>query len=155
MGSSAMTYFGGCQCGTIRYEIEDNPVVAYCCHCTDCQQQSSSAFGMSVWFPASAFKLTSGTLSTWKTRSDSGNEKICTLCPDCGTRIYHAFSGESDTLSVKGGSLDDICKIPPIAHIWTRSAQPWLLRFIADEICHETEPDNFDELIVRFQKRVE
>ncbi len=153
MGNNAMTYSGGCQCGAIRYEIRSKPVVAYCCHCTDCQQQSSSAFGMSVWFPADAFRLTSGTLSTWKTRGDSGNEKVCTLCPDCGTRIYHAFLGGSDTLSVKGGSLDDIRQISPIAHIWTRSAQPWLLRFIADEICHETEPDSFDHLVADFQRK--
>lgn len=146
-----MMFSGGCQCGKIRYDINSNPIVAYCCHCTDCQQQSSSAFGMSVWFPASAFTLTSGALLTWKTRGDSGSEKVCTLCPDCGTRIYHAFPDQSDTLSVKGGSLDKIGEIPPIAHIWTRSAQPWVLPLIGDAICHETEPENFDHLVAQYR----
>ncbi len=106
---------------------------------------------MSVWFPASAFTLTSGTLQSWKTRAESGNEKLCTLCPDCGTRIYHAFPDQSDTLSVKGGSLDKIREITPIAHIWTRSAQPWVLPLIGDAICHKTEPETFDHLVDAFQ----
>ncbi len=110
---------------------------------------------MSVWFPAHSFKLTTGELLTWKTRGDSGNEKLCAFCPDCGSRIYHAFPDQSDTLSVKGGSLDDIRDIPPIAHIWARSAQPWILKLLDEELCHETEPENFDGLVARFQRGVE
>ena len=150
-----MIYSGGCQCGTIRYSIDSDPVVAYCCHCTDCQQQSSSAFGMSVWFPENAFTLTNGELSTWKTQADSGIEKVCTFCPECGTRIYHAFPDQSETLSVKGGSLDNIRGITPVAHIWTRSAQPWILNHLNDEFCHETEPDTFDTLVDQFQRCAE
>ncbi len=146
-----MKFGGGCQCGAVRYEVNSNPIIAYCCHCTDCQRQSSSAFGMSVWFPTHSFKLTSGILKTWKTNADSGNEKVCNHCADCGTRIHHGSLDEDDVLSVKGGSLDDICQITPIAHIWTRSAQPWILWFISDETCHETQPDSFDDLIARFQ----
>ncbi|MFT5630013.1 MAG: hypothetical protein ACI82I_002023 [Gammaproteobacteria bacterium] len=150
-----MTMFGGCQCGSIRYSIDSNPVVAYCCHCTDCQHQSSSAFGMSVWFPASAFTLTSGSYLTWSTRADSGNEKLCTFCPDCGTRIYHAFPDQPETLSVKGGTLDNIRDIEPIAHIWTRSAQPWILSQLNSELCYDTEPDEFDGLVEKFQRHSE
>ncbi len=146
-----MKHHGGCQCGAVRYEIDSDPIVAYCCHCTDCQKQSSSAFGMSVWFPAEAFKLTKGELETWQTMSESGNEKMCSLCADCGTRIYHGSLNEGGFLSVKGGSLDEIRKIAPIAHIWTRSAQPWVLQLISEEFCHETQPENFDTLIAGFQ----
>jgi len=39
---------GGCQCGSIRYELIGTPQMLYVCHCTDCQHQSSSAFGMSL-----------------------------------------------------------------------------------------------------------
>lgn len=145
-----MTYAGGCQCGAIRFEISSDPIVAYCCHCTDCQQQSSSAFGMSVWFAGRDFKLLSGTLSIWKTTGDSGNEKVCAFCPECGTRIYHGFSGEEDSLSVKGGALDRIADLPPVAHIWTQSAQPWMRKAIEGEWCFEQEPETFDDLIARF-----
>lgn len=146
-------HLGGCQCGHIRYEIDSDPVLAYCCHCTDCQQQSSSAFGMSVWFPADRFKLTSGELSFWKTVGESGNEKACAFCPVCGTRIYHAFSDGENMLSVKGGSLDDIGDIPPIAHIWARSAQPWVRDSLDPQVCYEKEPETFDDLVAAYRRR--
>jgi hypothetical protein len=149
-----MSFSGGCQCGLVRYSIKSKPIVAYCCHCTDCQQQSSSAFGMSVWFPAQAFTLLSGECLTWKTQGDSGNEKACTFCPECGTRIYHAFPDQSKTLSLKGGSLDNIRDITPIAHIWTRSAQPWILEHLRNELCYETEPVQFDDLVKQFLRNV-
>lgn len=147
-----MIFSGGCQCGNIRYSISSKPTTAYCCHCTDCQQQSSSAFGMSVWFPASKFELLSGKLSTWKTQSASGNEKMCNFCPECGTRIYHGNSDQSETFSVKGGSLDSIRDIAPVAHIWTSSAQPWIRQRLSNEHCYKTEPDSFDMLVDLYQR---
>ena len=41
-------YTGGCQCGNIRYTLNDEPLRLYACHCTVCQQRSGSAFGMSM-----------------------------------------------------------------------------------------------------------
>ena len=41
-------YLGGCQCGTIRYKIRGEPWAIYACHCTECQRQSTSAFGLSM-----------------------------------------------------------------------------------------------------------
>ena len=40
---------GGCQCGAIRYRVTGAPVTFYACHCTECQKQSASAFGLSLW----------------------------------------------------------------------------------------------------------
>ena len=39
---------GGCQCGAIRYRLLAAPTALYACHCRLCQQQSASAFGMSM-----------------------------------------------------------------------------------------------------------
>lgn len=107
---------------------------------------------MSVWFPAYAFKLTADQPVIWKTHGDSGEEKPCAFCPDCGSRIYHGSPKEQDILSVKGGSLDDIRKVTPIAHIWTKSAQPWIMKLLDENICYETQPKNFDGLVARYQK---
>ena len=43
---------GGCQCGTVRYEITGPPTTVYACHCTECQTQSGSAFAMAAVIPA-------------------------------------------------------------------------------------------------------
>ena len=48
---------GGCQCGAIRYEVLGAPVRLVICHCTDCQRQSSSAFGMTMVVHEEDFRL--------------------------------------------------------------------------------------------------
>ena len=48
---------GGCQCGSIRYEITEAPQLVYTCHCTDCQRLTSSAFSIGVVVSDRAFRL--------------------------------------------------------------------------------------------------
>lgn len=154
MRGKVLIYEGGCQCGAVRFAIRGDPLVAYCCHCTDCQQQSSSAFGMSVWFAADAFAVTSGTPVIWTARADSGCAKPCAFCPDCGTRLYHGDASGAGTLSVKGGALDDIGHIAPAGHLWTKSALPWVLVRIDGDLQYATEPDDFEELVARFSGKI-
>lgn len=125
--------------------------MAYICHCTTCRQQSSSAFGISVWFPRERFELVNGELSFWSSRADSGNTKLGAFCGQCGSRIYHAENHEDPVLSVKGGSLDRITEIEPVAHIWTRSALPWVDLTSGGLPCFPKEPPDFDDFIRRFQ----
>ena len=47
---------GGCQCGSIRYEITEAPQLVYTCHCTDCQRLTSSAFSIGVVVSDRAFR---------------------------------------------------------------------------------------------------
>jgi hypothetical protein len=42
---------GGCQCGAVRYEITQAPIMVYTCHCTDCQRMTSSAFSLGCVLP--------------------------------------------------------------------------------------------------------
>jgi hypothetical protein len=51
---------GGCQCGGVRYEITQAPVMVYTCHCTDCQRMTSSAFSLGCVLPDGAFRLVQG-----------------------------------------------------------------------------------------------
>ena len=116
---------GGCQCGHIRYHIDGKPVDLVVCHCTECQRQSGSAFGMSLAVLAKSFQLTQGELSSFQVVCDSGRVKTCTFCPRCGTRIAHQTNPAG--LSVKAGTLDDRSDLVPTAHYWTKSKQPWVI----------------------------
>ena len=131
---------GGCQCGNIRYRLHGEARMLYACHCTDCQKQSSSAFGMSLIIDPSQIEFLQGEdqLGHWETRGDSGEPKRCAFCPACGSRIYHA---SDNFFSVKAGSLDETKDLQPIAHIWLRSAQPWIAIDPAQYRCFDQEPD--------------
>lgn len=118
---------GGCQCGSIRYEISDEPRQVVACHCTDCQRQSGSAFGMSMVVDAAAFGLTKGESKIYRSMSSTGREKVGAFSPGCGTRIYHQPEWRKGTISVKAGTLDDTTWLQPQVHIWTSSKQPWIV----------------------------
>ena len=116
---------GSCQCGRVRYRLEGEPLGLAVCHCTACQRQSGSAFGMSLAVPSDSFRLLAGVLATFTAACDSGRTKTCAFCPDCGTRIYHqVFDG---VLSIKAGTLDDTSRLDPSAHYWTKRRQPWVV----------------------------
>jgi len=114
---------GGCQCGTVRYRLDGETLGLAVCHCTECQRQSGSAFGMSLAVPRDSFRLLSGELQTFTVTCDSGRTKSCAFCPSCGTRIHHRVI--EGLLSIKPGTLDDTSWLSPAAHYWTKSKQPW------------------------------
>ena len=130
---------GGCECGAIRYEIAAAPLVVYACHCTICQTQSGSAFGMAARIPKEAFRLTRGTLKSFTRTAESGQVFTNSFCPDCGTRIHHAASLAPEHLSLKPGTLDDTSWLGPSHHVFARSAQPWVIFPPDAQIC-ETVP---------------
>ena len=139
---------GGCQCGSIRYSLVGPPEMLYVCHCTDCQQQSSSAFGMSLRIHPGHIDFTSSkkSLRSWETRGDDGGIKRCHFCPDCGTRIMHSSDNPDETVSIKAGSLDDTSGLQPIAHIWLSSAQPWVEIDRERYRCFDKDPEDEEEL---------
>lgn len=122
-----LPYLGGCECGTIRYSINAAPIVVYACHCTICQTQSGSAFGMAVRFPVDSFTLIRGRLKSFQRTADSGQVFTNSFCPDCGTRIYHRADRSADQISLKPGTLDDTSWLHPSHHVFLKSAQKWVV----------------------------
>lgn len=115
---------GGCQCGDLRYECADDPLELFICHCRECRKQSASAFGISFEVARSDFRLSTGVPRFWTRDTDSGGKLECAFCPRCGSRVWHQSSAESETMTVKGGSLDDPVDVSNAIHIWTSSKLP-------------------------------
>ena len=139
------TFEGQCQCGEVTYRVVGTPVTLFACHCTECQRQSSSAFGMALWVRHADVRLLSGELKKWTRLTPSGRDMVCSFCPTCGTRLFHEMIGQSELLSIKPGTLHDTRLLEPAGHIWTRSKQPWV--HIADTALQYTgNPENFGEL---------
>lgn len=133
---------GGCQCSEVRYELSPDGIdTMYACHCTDCQRQSASAFGISIIVKRDAFRLVKGAVKTWMTQGESGNAKCANFCPTCGTRVFHDDGGDSAWISVKGGTLDDPAHLKPKAHLWVKRQQLWL-KLDDNLIRHSEEPPN-------------
>lgn len=131
---------GGCQCGSIRYGCADVPIRLYVCHCTECRKQSASAFGISYEVARADFRITNGAPRFFTRDADSGRKVECAFCPVCGSRIWHQSSPESETLTVKGGSLDAPVDISEAVHVWTSRKLPGVV-IPKDARQFEQEPD--------------
>ena len=91
-----------------------------------------------------------GQLAQYTFTLDSGEEKLCAFCPDCGSRIYNTGTDESDISSIKGGSLDTIHRINPIGHIWTDSALEWIKQVNLQGYIYTHQPVSFGDMIAKF-----
>jgi hypothetical protein len=52
-----MKITGGCACGAIRYEVTEEPMVMFNCHCRDCQKTTGGGYTPVFYVPATAFKI--------------------------------------------------------------------------------------------------
>ena len=51
---------GGCAYGKVRYQLLAQPIRVHCCHCTDCQRHTGSAFVLNAIIETSAIKVLRG-----------------------------------------------------------------------------------------------
>jgi hypothetical protein len=54
----------------------------------------------------------------------------------------HGSDDADETVSIKAGSLDDTSDLRPRAHIWLKSAQPWVVIEREQYACFDAEPDD-------------
>jgi hypothetical protein len=98
---------GGCQCGALRYEITQAPIMVYTCHCTDCQRMTSSAFSLGCVLPDGALRLVQGEPKGVQRTTGSGRVSTRWICPECGIWVCTAPRPGSTVRNVRGGTLDD------------------------------------------------
>lgn len=120
------TLHGQCQCGSVRYTVHGTIATLFACHCSECQRQSASAFGMALWVQDAQREVSGPVLGQWTRITASGKAMTGHFCPVCGTRLFHQVDLPGAPLSIKPGTLDDTRALRPVAHIWTASKQAWV-----------------------------
>ncbi|HEX3401815.1 MAG TPA: GFA family protein [Acetobacteraceae bacterium] len=117
---------GGCACGTLRYRMRSAPMFVHCCHCSDCQRQTGSAFVLNALIEADRNELLSGNPTPYAMPTDSGRPHTVFRCPICGTAVWSEYGGLKTLRFVRVGTLDNPQALTPDVHIYTRSRQPWI-----------------------------
>lgn len=119
---------GACACGAIRIEAEADPEKTQICHCTDCQTGTASAFRVSIPVPGATFKMTGTPTVYVKRTAESGNPRVQTFCPTCGTPLYSTTQGDGvqPSYTVRVGLLRQRDQLAPRRQNWFRSAQSWV-----------------------------
>jgi len=125
------------------------PLTLYACHCTECQKQSSSGFGMSMPVPKTGFAVT-GELKIWSRISDDGHIVQCAFCPVCGVRVFHLPMRNENIVNVKPGTLDGAKWIKPVGHLWVSSAQAGTY-IPGGTLAYSHQPESFEALFKAWQ----
>ena len=137
---------GSCQCGEVHYQIKGEPLLLYRCHCTECQKQSGSGFGMSMWVRNDDFEILKGSLKYFQRIADSGGKMECFFYGNCGVRIFHkTLNIKQDYIVLKPGTLHNTQTLQPTADIWLKSKQAWFEP--SDETDHFEGPPDFKEFL--------
>lgn len=119
---------GGCACGAARYRLKDKPLFVHCCHCTECQRQTGSAFAVNAMIETERLELMTGKIVEQQLTAASGNPVIETRCSNCATALWLFYAGAGRRIAfVRVGSLDAPARCPPDIHIFTGSRQPWVI----------------------------
>ncbi|MBT2303698.1 GFA family protein [Variovorax paradoxus] len=113
---------GGCQCGSVRYRVTGDPVMAALCHCSMCRRANAApavAWAMyqesQVVFPDSAPALY---------ESSPGARRG--FCARCGTQISFTADYIPGLIDITIGSLDDPGQVAPSLHYWESKRLPWV-----------------------------
>jgi len=141
---------GGCLCGQARYRLTMEPLTCYVCHCKDCQRRTGSAFSTALIVKTEALELISGTSSPYRALLSGGRTKTGLHCAECSTRLWGTIQSVPTIRVLQPGTLDDASRYRPVAHLWTRSCQPWVV--IPDYMPTYLENAPFGELSALWQQ---
>ncbi|HET9955920.1 MAG TPA: GFA family protein [Polyangiaceae bacterium] len=130
---------GGCLCGSIRYEVEGEPLITATCYCRDCQYAAGGGPGYAASFLREKVRITRGEPVTFESESSAKNRVQRQFCGRCGTPLFSNSSAAPMLLTVKVGSLDDPSEFRSMGSIWLKSAQPYH-RPDKEQRCWDTVP---------------
>ena len=107
-------HFGGCLCGTIRYEIRGplRPVIN--CHCRMCRRFHGH-FGAYTEASRGDLAWTGSSEPTWYRSSDRARRGFC---PTCGASMFW-LREDSGEIAIAAGSLDGPTGLKTSGHIFT------------------------------------
>ncbi|MEO8384386.1 MAG: GFA family protein [Betaproteobacteria bacterium] len=128
MTTETRTYEGGCTCGAVRYRMTSAPMFVNCCHCRWCQRETGASFALNAIIEADRVQLMIGDVEAVNTPSNSGKGQKISRCPACKIALWSNYAGGGDAVRfVRVGTLDEPGLLPPDAHIFTESKQPWVV----------------------------
>jgi hypothetical protein len=126
---------GKCECGAVRYRVEDAFLYAANCHCSNCRAATGSAFKAFAGIERDKLELTDGLDSLLVFGEDDLNN---TRCGVCGSLLFSVVR-DGAYVHVALGSLVDAPSIRPTEHIFVGSKAPWFE--ITDDLPQSEEYD--------------
>ena len=112
---------GGCLCGSVRYQVEGEPISSGICRCRTCRKVASAPALPFTTLPAGAFTFTKGKPVEFR----SSPAVTRSFCGRCGSPLTYRTDQQPGCIDVMTCSLDEPGAIPPSFHAWTSHKLSW------------------------------
>lgn len=119
---SYSNFSGGCQCGTVRYQVTGDPILTAICHCSMCRRANAAPVVAWAMFAESQVSFTNSPPKSYP--SSPGAKRG--FCGDCGTQICFTAEYIPGLIDVTIGSLDLPDSIKPELHYWHSEHLAWV-----------------------------
>ena len=129
--STGIELLGGCACGELRYALTRKPMFTNCCHCTQCQKLTGSAFVINAIIENDCIRKLSGEVVVTSGPSEHDRPHDIYRCSKCFTAVWSDYGRRPNFRFVRVGTLDEPSQFSPDAHIFVRSKLDWVI--IPDE----------------------
>lgn len=114
---------GGCWCGAVRYEVADEFLYAFNCHCSRCRATTGSAYKAIAGIEREKLTVVQGA-DQLLVVGDDVDVLNDTRCASCGSFLFSVVR-DGAYVHVGMGSLIDMPVIRPNHHIFVGSKAPW------------------------------
>jgi hypothetical protein len=94
---------------------------------------TGSAYRANIPAPAETFQLLKGEPKIYIKTAESGAQRAHAFCGNCGTPIYAAAIDNTNTYSLRIGTIKQRHQLHPRRQIWCRSALPWSMNLTGIE----------------------
>jgi hypothetical protein len=113
---------GRCACRAVAYEVEDEFVAAFNCHCSNCRAMTGSVFLPWGEIERDKLRVTEGADALLRPDDAGASNEV--RCQACFSLVYWVPSNR-ERVRVPYGSLVDEPSLKPTAHVFVGSKASW------------------------------
>jgi hypothetical protein len=117
---------GACNCGAVKYRLASGPMFVHCCHCTDCQRHTGSAFAINALIETDRIELLGTPPVPISMPTESGRPHDIYRCPTCQVAVWSDYGRRPKLRFLRVATLNRPHPIQPDVHIYVRSKLPWV-----------------------------
>ena len=148
-----MAITGACQCGSVEFSLQNDPMMHFVCHCSDCQKlYGNSFFGYA--YSTEDISVT-GEVKTYSYEGGSGNQLHIVFCPECGSKLYSQPDLIEGMIYIPAGMLKEHYEFSPRVELWASNKASCLAPVVAsgESYEHNGTLERIGELLENLDQR--
>jgi hypothetical protein len=142
-----------CHCGSVEFNLQNDPMMHFACHCSDCQiLWGTSFYGFA--YSIDDINIT-GEVKKYSYKGGSGNLLHFVFCPQCGSKIHSQPDLIEGMIYIPCGILKEHYKFEPKVELFSSNKASFLkeVKATAESYEHNGTIERIEELLENLEQR--